>query len=306
MALNRANNLLIVYIALAYHPDRNPGRESEVTAKFQKIQSAHEVLTDAVERAKYDSNRPRTANSYRHAAAYTSTASSGVRGNPWANAGAQWAPPPKKAPTARKPMPQPSAGAQRYQKFDAAKATYGWGQNEGPEARTKTYEAWENMRGQGHSSTTAGTTPKTDSGRPQRGPPPKVPPREPPLYAEGYASSSQKYPPSAKARAGHNDYRQGETPSSSPRRGDSMNGRKGFMPNTPGGDEPAAPKGSYFTTQRAAPQPPPVPPRNMSPTPIPPNYSASDFMPEPLNLSREPLHTFRDPLPNHQPRTSTP
>ncbi|EHL02904.1 putative DnaJ-related protein rsp1 [Glarea lozoyensis 74030] len=102
---------------LAYHPDRNPGRESEVTAKFQKIQSAHEVLTDAAERAKYDSNRSRTASSFRQSTAYSGAGSSGVRGNPWANAGSQWAPPPKKAPTARKGAPPPSAGAQRYQKI---------------------------------------------------------------------------------------------------------------------------------------------------------------------------------------------
>jgi hypothetical protein len=76
-----------------------------------------------------------------------------------------------------------------------------------------------------------------------------------------------------------------------------MNGRRGFMPNTPGGDEPAAPRGAYFTTQRAAPEPPPVPPRN--PSPIPPTSSASKPVPDPLNQ-------FRDPVPKNQPRTSTP
>jgi curved DNA-binding protein CbpA len=294
--LNATRNLLILYIALAYHPDRNPGRESEVTAKFQKIQSAHEVLTDAVERAKYDSNRPRATSGFRNSTAYTGASSSSGRGNPWANAGSQWAPPPKRAPTARKGPPPPSAGAQRYQKFDAGKGTYSWAHNEGPEARTKTYEAWENMRGHGHSSTNSDSTPKTDSARSQRGPPPKVPPRESPQYTK-YTNSSQNYGPSAQARAGYSDFRQGEMHGSSPRRSDSMNGRKGFMPNTPGGDEPAAPKGAYFTTQRAAPEPPPVPPRN--PSPIPPTSSAKTAVPDPLNQ-------FREAVTKDQPRTSTP
>ncbi|KAF1956926.1 hypothetical protein CC80DRAFT_534913 [Byssothecium circinans] len=43
--------------ALQYHPDRNPGREQEVVAKFQEIQAAYEVLIDPTQRAKYDAER---------------------------------------------------------------------------------------------------------------------------------------------------------------------------------------------------------------------------------------------------------
>lgn len=44
-------------LALKYHPDRNPGRESEFVQKFQQIQAAHEILSDPTQRAKYDQER---------------------------------------------------------------------------------------------------------------------------------------------------------------------------------------------------------------------------------------------------------
>lgn len=51
------------------------------------------------------------------------------------------------------------------------------------------------------------------------------------------------------------------------------------MPNTPGGDEPAAPRGAYFTTRAAPPEPPP---RN------PPAEET------PNNVGADPLQQFRD------------
>src|SRR3954465_14724891 len=44
-------------LALKYHPDRNPGRESEAVTKFQQIQAAHEILCDPAQRLKYDNER---------------------------------------------------------------------------------------------------------------------------------------------------------------------------------------------------------------------------------------------------------
>src|SRR5689334_15353685 len=46
-------------LALEYHPDRNPGRESEFSTKFQAIQVAHEILCDPHQRLKYDTERLR-------------------------------------------------------------------------------------------------------------------------------------------------------------------------------------------------------------------------------------------------------
>jgi curved DNA-binding protein CbpA len=45
--------------AKVYHPDRNPGRELQFNAKFQAIQAAHEILSDAQQRQGYDIARLR-------------------------------------------------------------------------------------------------------------------------------------------------------------------------------------------------------------------------------------------------------
>ncbi|KAK7402835.1 hypothetical protein QQX98_011427 [Neonectria punicea] len=90
-------------LALKYHPDRNPGREQEVNVQFQIIQHAHEVLSDPEEKRKYDATRSRS----RYPGA------SGVKGNPWANAGDQFPPPPRRSQQTRPPA-TPS-GAQRWQ-----------------------------------------------------------------------------------------------------------------------------------------------------------------------------------------------
>jgi curved DNA-binding protein CbpA len=44
-------------LALQYHPDRNPGHETEFVLKFQNIQAAHEILCDRLQRAKYNYDR---------------------------------------------------------------------------------------------------------------------------------------------------------------------------------------------------------------------------------------------------------
>ncbi|KAG9259268.1 uncharacterized protein F5Z01DRAFT_632339 [Emericellopsis atlantica] len=73
-------------LALKYHPDRNPGREHEVNAQFLIIQTAHDILTNPSERAKFDATRGRSAPGK----------SSGVRGNPWADVGTQFPAPPRR------------------------------------------------------------------------------------------------------------------------------------------------------------------------------------------------------------------
>lgn len=267
--------------ALTYHPDRNPGRESEVTAKFQKIQSAHEILIDPQERAKYDSNRIRTA---RHAGG-----SSGVRGNPWSNAGAQYPPPPK-PPTARQPQtrpPPPSTGARRYDKFSPPNTSAYQAAQEGPEARKKTYEAWEDLR---HTS-------KGDTGPGKSWKAPQPPPRGTPQSGRE-ESNARTHPPPPKVRPGFDEFRE---PNSPHRRSQSTNAgnRKGFMPATPGGDEPAAPMGAYFTERNKPAVAPDIPPREPISRQYPP--SSSKPIPDPLKLFRQ-----QKPMMGNEPRISTP
>ncbi|PSS25891.1 hypothetical protein M430DRAFT_208043 [Amorphotheca resinae ATCC 22711] len=254
-------------LALLYHPDRNPGRESEVTARFQKIQSAHEVLTDAHERAKYDANRPRPSNTYR--------TGGNPRGNPWSNVASQYPPPPK-PPTARRPPP-PSAGAQRYKNFETPRQSANKTAQEGAEARRSTYEAWERMRervpphGSGSAFSGAGPIPK-GTPRPTRD-----------------ETGRSKNPSGTKSRPVS-----GEFQSSPHRRATSQtsSNRKGFMPNTPGGDEPAAPRGAYFTQRDRSAQVPP-----------PRDAGASTYERPPV----DPLGQFRERVDvAFEPRQSTP
>lgn len=87
-------------LALKYHPDRNPGREVEVNSQFQIIQSAHEVLSDPQQKAKYDASMR----------GGRVPGGSGVKGNPWQNAAHHFPPPPRRTSTRN-----PPSGAQRWQ-----------------------------------------------------------------------------------------------------------------------------------------------------------------------------------------------
>jgi curved DNA-binding protein CbpA len=270
--------------ALTYHPDRNPGRESEVTAKFQKIQSAHEVLSDAQERAKYDRNRLQTpTSSFRQS--YNGPTSSNVRGNPWANAGSQWVPPPKPPPTARK-APPPSTGAQRYKNFETPKTSANQAAQEGAEARKNTYEAWEHMRNQRNA----------EGVRPGPGRTWKAPQAVPNDYPKSgrEESNSFRHAPPPRPKPGYDEFRAGAAPGSSSHRraqSSSATNRKGFMPNTPGGDEGPAPKGAYsgYSKKPNVPPPPPRDPESMK------------------NAVPDPLREFRERAdPTFEPRLSTP
>lgn len=283
--------------ALLYHPDRNPGREEEVTAKFQKIQSAHEVLTDTQEKAKYDANRGRGSSAFRN----NYSAAPAGRGNPWSNVSAQYPPPPK-PPTARRPPPAstPSSGARRYEKFAtpgaSASSTYQAAQ-EGPQARKSTYEAaWENMR----------HPPKTENGQGKTRRAPQPPPRS--TQQTGHEESNAKtYAPPPRPRFGFEEFATNHN--SQQRNRQSTNvpppvpNRTGFMPNTPGGDEAPAPRGNYFTA-RDKPTAPPVPPREPPPTMNGGPDPLKQFREKAAMPSKEPH--FGDAMPSTEPRISTP
>ncbi|KAK7431481.1 hypothetical protein QQZ08_001971 [Neonectria magnoliae] len=123
-------------LALKYHPDRNPGREQEVNVQFQIIQHAHEVLSDPEEKRKYDATRSRSRY----------PGSSGVKGNPWANAGDQFPPPPRRSQQTR-PTATPS-GAQRWQNrfSQGVPPTARQYTTADQEAKKNAARAFENMR----------------------------------------------------------------------------------------------------------------------------------------------------------------
>ncbi|KAM0277110.1 hypothetical protein ACHAQH_006054 [Verticillium albo-atrum] len=122
-------------LALLYHPDRNPGKEAEVNSKFQVIQSAHEILTDPEQKAKYDASRGRS----RYPTA------SGVKGNPWQDVGANFPPPPRRNQPTRN---APQSGAHKYRNFTSGAAPTAKTQpREDPmEAKRNAWHAFEHMR----------------------------------------------------------------------------------------------------------------------------------------------------------------
>lgn len=208
-----------------------------MNARFQTIQSAHEVLTDPEQRAKYDVGRSRGSGIPGGFASQARPASGFARGNPWANVATDFPPPPR-ASRSRAQAPPPSAGAQRYaNNFKPGSGAYGSASSgarpsddDGAEARKKTYEAWSKMRG--------GKAP-------------------PPYNPHGY----QPTPGTDERRSSR---QQAPKPQPPP-----IPKRTGYAPGAAGGDEPAAANTSAYYTQRAgrAPtakqQPPPqkTPPR---------------------------------------------
>jgi curved DNA-binding protein CbpA len=149
-----------------------------VQAKFQTIQSAHEILTDKEQRAKYDAGRTRGSGFGGFSTASRPT-SGFARGNPWADAGSNFAPPPSRT-APRNRNPPPSAGAQKYASFASGSRPPSTGrpeEDDGPEVRRKRYEAWERMKG--HSK-----PPPTPEREQRSRPPPPPPPqaaRPPPI-----------------------------------------------------------------------------------------------------------------------------
>ncbi|KAK1988546.1 DnaJ domain-containing protein [Colletotrichum cereale] len=189
-------------LALKYHPDRNPGREAEVNSRFQIIQSAHEILTDPQQRARYDAGRTRS----RYPTA------SGVRGNPWQNAGANFPPPPRRNATTRNPPPPPPAsGANRYRNFASGAAPTAKAQQarDDPEAKRNAWHAFENMKGGRASQSQPKPKPETPKRPVPRTPSQKqraeasfgrkggytphspVPGDEPPVNTSNYSTSSR-------------------------------------------------------------------------------------------------------------------
>ncbi|KAI2629456.1 hypothetical protein GGS21DRAFT_492387 [Xylaria nigripes] len=124
-------------LALKYHPDRNPGREAEVNPKFQVIQSAHEILSDATQKRQYDEARQT------YTARYPS--SSGIRGNPWQNAAKAYPPPPRRQPNTQT---RPMSASQRYESFAAnmPRTTRSRAPGEDSQFRRNNADAWDNLR----------------------------------------------------------------------------------------------------------------------------------------------------------------
>lgn len=281
--------------ALKYHPDRNPGRELEFNAKFQAIQSAHEILADPQQRAKYDADRIRSG-------AHHSFASP-ARPNPPPRAPASnFPPPPQRAPpTATKanaPPPTPS-GTNRYKKYTKPEGGGGPYRSTADEtkARASAFKAWEQMR---HGQAPA------QKGRP-------VPPRSPKTTAFPPAHEAGSYPPRDSTQKTPWDQSKGPQPpfpglsrsntTRTPKKG-------GFSPGTLGGDEPPARNTSaYFNTGHGD-RPDNLKPNSRSTNaefrapPPPGQRGPSQTRPDPLRQFK--VHVGQDDPVGNSERISTP
>ena len=215
-------------------------------------------------------NRVRpSAGTYRNSYA----GASGMRGNPWSNVSSQYPTPPKPPTSARKSQPPPpSSGAERYRKnFQTPQASAYQAAQEGPQARKNMYEGWENLR-----------HPKTEHGPGKTWKTPQPPPRGTPTSGreESNARSQRPVPPRPAPAEG----------SSQRSHSSSAANRKGFMPNTPGGDEPPAPRGNYFTNRDKPSVAPDLPAREPSSSArYPAQDPSQNPFPDPLRSSERRL-----------------
>ena len=198
------------------------------------------MLTDPEQRAKYDGARLRNTTRTYSGFGAPPPAASGTKGNPWANAGSQWAPPPKPPPPKdfeRRKPPPPSAGAQRYANFATANGTAPKA-GQDAEARWRNYQAWESMR----------------QPPPRARQPPKPVPKEYIPQSGREESNSYKHPPPPKSsKPGYEEFRAGASSSHSDKSSPTRPSRKGgFMPGTPGPDEPPASSTSAYFMRNAS------------------------------------------------------
>ncbi|KAI9645612.1 hypothetical protein NHQ30_006354 [Ciborinia camelliae] len=294
-------------LALKYHPDRNLGQEGDITAKFQAIQSANEVLTDPLERQRYDDARSR----FRYTTASASTFRS-TKGNPYSNYGSEFPRPPKPPPYRpnRNPPPQ-SAGAARYSTFQTPKQSASAAAQEGPEARKSTFNAWESMKGHQKTSSTYN---KPGPGSTWNSP--KAVPKEYVPQSGREESNSFKHTAPPRPKPGFEEFRSGSYHSRNPSvPAPTPPKRNGFMPSNPGADEPSAGKGNYSTSRvnRNVPPPPP-PPREAPSFEQEPEEEYTPAPAPPVNHNTRPSAKVNDPLrqfrteeePSYEPRLSTP
>ncbi|KAK5705635.1 hypothetical protein LTR17_021501 [Elasticomyces elasticus] len=262
-------------LALLYHPDRNAGKEEEVVPKFQAIQTAHEVLSDATLKAKYDGDRRKAGLYPLNRAA---GGGGGAAGYSAGSAGGAYPPPPRRTQPGvwtRPPGTTGGAGtggtptgADRFTNFTRPPAPTA--RKDATTDRKNNFNAWQNLntaqeRQQQQQSQRSAPPPPPASplgsnGRPR--PPPRADtklPSEDDIRGAGFnyhkptASASGGFndpglDPRQTAWAAHHQKNGANSPAAGATAGVGRSNttrtpRKptGFDPNAPGSDERAAP-----------------------------------------------------------------
>ncbi|KAJ5682769.1 Heat shock protein DnaJ N-terminal [Penicillium macrosclerotiorum] len=205
-------------LALKYHPDRNPGRETEFNAKFQLIQAANEILSDPKRRLDYDKDRLR--------AGYGKFYEPSSQRKPPPTSFT--APKPARYPFPSRPYPYmngASAGANRYGAHARAGASQWQHSQDEEQTRADAFKGFHNMR-----------TPNSRGSGPQSGGAPR----------QHNTPFGNQRPKSAYEKT----YRE-NSKTQSPSSPNSAKKRYGFAPGAADGDEPPARNTSSYTNNRS-------------------------------------------------------
>lgn len=271
------------FVALKYHPDRNPGHETEYIPKFQAIQSAHEILTDSTQRAKYDADRLRTGTFY----PYSSPTRPNVPPRSPATNFPPPPPPPRPPPptTTKTSHPASSSGTNRYSqyaKFETANSRTNANVDDN-QTKANAFKAWEQMR--------HGTGPVPTSRVPPRATKPTFPTRPTPNGA-----TDDSTPPRRTAYEQFQEFQ--NTPRMSRANTTRVPKKTAFAAGTFAGDEtPAQKKAPYSGVPRSE-----RPPRANPSFAVPP--PAGHRKPDPLQPFKP--HTGPDGQFTNSERISTP
>lgn len=270
-------------VALKYHPDRNPGNELESNSKFQAIQSANEILTDPVQRAKYDAQRMRAGLLHTYAGTSPPAARPPVPPRAPATGFSNFPPPPRPPPppAPKSNIPPQPAGSQKYSnvRFSRPETAATWGATGADDTKAKTndYKAWEQMRTRhGHgpipsSSTAPPRTPRASTFQPGREPASAT--------SAGTSSRPSGWDRWQESKAGVTGIgKKASTTRPSPN-------RSRFAPATPGGDEPQAHGSAYFKVSARTDRPTNT--RSQTHMPPPPSPVPTAMKPDPLQAFKE-------------------
>ncbi|THZ23767.1 hypothetical protein D6C91_03534 [Aureobasidium pullulans] len=259
-------------LALKYHPDRNPGKESEIVPKFQAIQAAHEILHDPISKTRYDADRRKAGLG---GGAFTKPnvppRSSGT--NPMYQATSNFPPPPRRTPNPTaswRSTASGSSGADRFTNFPKPAPT----SKKNPADPSNVFNAWQNMKSQ--TGTTPQPPPRPSPKRPVPNPPPRRDTRYP-TEEDIRAGMNYRAPPQPANNSNNNSFggfrsawaeyneagasKPGASASSrTPRKG-------GFDPSSTGDEGQAGSTANYSSSRRKSADPPyypPPPPRATS------------------------------------------
>ncbi|KAG9671086.1 hypothetical protein KCU99_g7948, partial [Aureobasidium melanogenum] len=251
-------------LALKYHPDRNPGKESEIVPKFQAIQAAHEILHDPVSKTRYDTDR-RKAGLGGGAFTKPNVPPRSTGTNPMYQTTSNFPPPPRRTPNPTaswRSTTSGASGADRFTNFPKPAPT----SKKNPADPANVFNAWQNMKSQ-TSGAAPPPPPRTSPKRPVPNPPPRrdtrFPTEEdiragmnyreaPPKPATGFGgfrSAWAEYNSAGGSKAG------ASTSSGTPRKG-------GFDPTSTGDERQAGSTANYSSSRRRSADPPyyPTPP----------------------------------------------